>query len=104
MTAAVAMVAMAGGVARAEEPVVETSASLGAGMFGAQPASTVDVGVGASGATGDTTYAVGVGGRARWLAVGGFRDEDWDEASEKARVVRYGLVRWAAPDESGEVS
>ena len=98
------MLAVAVGTARADEPVVETSASLGAGMFGAQPASTVDLGVGASGAAGDTTYAVGVGGRARWLAVGGFRDEEWDEPSEKARVLRYGLVRWAAPDRSGEVS
>lgn len=99
---AVTLVAAAG-PARGDEHGASASASMGAGMFGSQPASTVDVGVDLAGQGEQASYAVGIGGRARWLAVGGFREEEWDEASEVARVVRYGLLRWAEP-ETGEVS
>jgi hypothetical protein len=69
---------------------VTASGSVGAGMFGDAPASTVEVGLDLAG----RHHAVGLGAEARWLADGGFRGEDWDEASEWARLVRYAILRW----------
>ena len=78
--------------ARAQE--VTGSGSLGAGMFGPQPASTAEVGLDVAG----SGYALGLGARARWLAEDGFRGEDWDELSEQAGVVRYATGAWSDGD------
>ena len=64
--------------------------AVGAGMFGTQPSSSVDLGIDLGG----RDWAVGLGGRLRWLAGDGFRAADWDEASEIFGVLRYGLWRW----------
>ena len=81
--------------ARAAADDVSASGSLGAGVFAGQAASTAEVGVDAAG----DGYAIGLGAGARWLAEGGFRAEEWDEASEWARIVRYALVGWPAGGE-----
>ncbi len=77
-------------------PRATASGSLGAGAFGGQAASSVELGLDMAGAG----YAIGVGATARWVAGDGFRDQDWDEASEWAGVIRYALYRWS--DESGD--
>ena len=76
------------------------SGSLGAGTFAGEAASSVELGVDVAG----DGYAIGVGASARWLAGDGFRDQDWDEASEWAGLVRYALYRWDDGDDSGAVS
>jgi hypothetical protein len=54
-------------------------------MFGTEPATTIDVGLDAAG----DGYAVGLGARLRYLTGSGVRGEDWDQASEVARLIRY---------------
>lgn len=83
--------------AAARAQAVTGSGSLGAGMFGAQPATTAEVGVDIGG----PGYALGLGARGRWLAADGFRSEDWDELSEQARVVRYGTAEWSDGEAGG---
>ena len=83
--------------AAAHAQEMTASGSLGAGMFGPQPASTAEVGIDVAG----PGYALGVGARGRWLVTDGFRGEDWDETSEQARVVRYATVAWSDGDEAG---
>lgn len=85
---AVTCVLAAGAPARAQ--TVTAEGSVGAGMFGTQPSSSMDLGIDLGG----TDWAVGLGGRLRWLAGDGFRRADWDEASEIFGVLRYGLWRW----------
>lgn len=84
------------GVAAADD--VTASGSVGAGVFAGQAASTVEFGIDAAG----RGYAVGLGAGARFLAEGGFRGEEWDEASEWVRVVRYALLRRGQPPGDGE--
>jgi hypothetical protein len=79
-----------GGPARAT-----ASGSLGAGTFGDQVASSVELGLDVAG----DGYALGVGATARWLAGDGFRHQDWDDASEWAGIVRYALYRWDGGDD-----
>ncbi len=86
---------LAPAAARAQE--VTGSGSLGAGMFGPQPATTAEVGIDVAG----TGYALGLGARGRWLSSDGFRGEDWDELSEQARVVRYATAAWSEGVEGG---
>lgn len=76
---------------------VSGSGSLGAGVFGAQPATSAEVGIDLSG----SGYALGLGARARFLASDGFRGEDWDELSEQARVVRYATAAWSDGEPDG---
>ena len=76
------------------------SGSLGAGTFAGEAASSVELGVDVAG----DGYAIGVGATARWLAGDGFRDQDWDEASEWAGLVRYALYRWDDGDDGSAVS
>ncbi len=61
------------------------SGALGAGMFDARAAATVDVGVDAAG----QHYAMGFGARLRWVDSMGFRAEEWDALSEWVRILRY---------------
>ena len=70
--------------ASAHAQEASASGSLGAGMFGAQPATTVDLGVDIVG----DELALGLGGRFRWIG-SGFRVEDWDDRSDLARIARY---------------
>ncbi len=65
----------------------ESSAAglVGIGMFGRDPATTVDVGLDVVG----DGYAFGIGARLRWLGGSGVRSEDWDQLSEVARLIRY---------------
>lgn len=76
---------------------VTASGSVGAGVFAGQAASTAEVGVDAAG----IGYAVGLGAGARFLAEDGFRGQEWDEASEWVRVVRYALLRRGDPPGDG---
>jgi hypothetical protein len=93
---AAAMAALPG---RAAADDVTASGSVGAGVFAGQAASTAEVGVDAAG----RGYAVGLGAGARFLAEDGFRGQEWDEASEWVRVVRYALLRRGdAPGDGGE--
>jgi hypothetical protein len=82
---ALLVVAILGALA-APSSAQDTSASgsLGAGMFGSSPATTVDVGVDLVG----DEVAIGLGGRFRWVG-SGFRSEDWDDRSDLARIARY---------------
>jgi len=77
----------------------ETSAGgwLGVGAFGSNLATTLDVGLDVA----DDTYAVGVGARLRYLAGEGLRREDWDDASELLRVMRYAVYRRTFDDDDG---
>ena len=86
---------LAPAAARAQE--VTGSGSLGAGMFGRQPATTAEVGIDLAG----PGYALGLGARGRWLSSDGFRGEEWDELSEQARVVRYGTAAWSDGEPGG---
>jgi len=86
--------ALATGPAAAQE--VTASGSLGAGVFDGQAASSLEIGLDLAGAG----YAVGFGAGARWLAEDGFRGEEWDEASEWARLLRYALYRWPSEEEA----
>lgn len=61
------------------------SGSVGAGVFDSEPAAAVDIGFDVAGAE----YAMGFGARLYWLASSGFREEDWDERSEWAGLLRY---------------
>jgi hypothetical protein len=61
------------------------SAALGVGMFGDKPATSLDLGIDFE--AGD--LALGIGGRVRWLAGEGVRDEDWNDPSEIATALRY---------------
>jgi len=92
----VAVLLAAAPQARAQSASAESwgsgSAALGVGMFGDKPATTLDLGIDLE--TGE--LAVGVGGRVRWLAGDGVREEDWDEASEIATAIRYLTYRRAA--------
>jgi hypothetical protein len=87
------MALMAPGLANGEE--VSAAGSLGVGMFGQAPSTTFDVGIDLSG----EHYAVGVGARLRLLAGEGLRDEDWDEKSELARIIRYAVYRLEPEDD-----
>lgn len=80
---ALAWLVVAAGNATAQD--ASASGSLGVGMFGADPATTIDVGLDAAG----DGYAFGLGARLRYLAGEGVRGEDWDQVSEVARMVRY---------------
>jgi hypothetical protein len=86
---------VAPGAAHAQE--VSASGSLGAGAFGAQPATTAEAGIDIAGAG----YALGIGARGRWLAEGGFRGEEWDELSEQVGVIRYATAAWSDGEEGG---
>ena len=79
------------------EPIATVSGSVGAGMFGADPAGSVDLGVDVAG----DDYAFGVGGRVRWIGESGVRTEDWDDASEIATLIRYGVYRRSSDDGTG---
>jgi len=81
--AALALLLCAPTGASAQE--ASAAGSLGIGMFGHDPATTVDVGLDV---TGDD-YAFGLGARLRWLGGSGVRAEDWDQLSEVARLIRY---------------
>ncbi|HUH03995.1 MAG TPA: hypothetical protein VML75_18490, partial [Kofleriaceae bacterium] len=81
--AAVVLVVSAPATARGQD--ASASGSLGVGMFGSDPATTIDVGLDAAG----EGYAIGLGARLRYLAGSGVRTEDWDQASEVARLIRY---------------
>lgn len=59
--------------------------SLGVGMFGDRPTTTVDLGLDVDAGS----YAFGLGARLRYLAGDGVRSEDWDTPSEVARLLRY---------------
>lgn len=83
--------------AAAHAQEVTGSGSLGAGMFGAQAATTAEVGIDIGG----PGYALGLGARGRWLATDGFRGEEWDELSEQARVIRYGTAAWSDGEPDG---
>ncbi len=63
-------------------------------MVGEDPAMTVDVGVDYAG----DTLAFGLGGRVRFLAGDGFRENDWDEPSEMAGLLRYLRYERASDD------
>ena len=83
--------------AAAHAQEVSASGSLGAGAFGAQPATTAEAGIDIAGAG----YALGIGARGRWLAEDGFRGEDWDELSEQVGVIRYATAAWSDGEEEG---
>jgi hypothetical protein len=95
--AALLVAAVVGSPAAAGAQEVTASGSLGAGMFGAQPATSAEVGLDVVG----SGWAVGLGARGRWLAGDGFRGEEWDELSEQARVLRYGTAAWSDGEEEG---
>ncbi len=61
------------------------SGAMGAGVVGAESVAVFDLGLDVVG----DSYALGLGGRVRVLGGGGVREEEWDEPSELARVVRY---------------
>lgn len=71
--------------ADAPEPVGVASGALGAGMFDAQAAVSLDLGIDLAG----RHYTMGLGARVRLLFSDGLRTEDWDERSEWATLVRY---------------
>ncbi|MFH0901661.1 MAG: hypothetical protein V2A73_13620, partial [Pseudomonadota bacterium] len=75
-----------------EKTVLQASGSLGVGAFGSRPAMTVEVGADVS----RGEIAVGLGGRLRLLAGSGLREEDWDEPSEGASLIRYATIRHRA--------
>jgi len=66
-------------------------------MFGPVPSTTVDVAIDLTG----EHYAVGVGARLRLLVGEGLRDEDWDEISELARIIRYAIYRLDSDEDDG---
>lgn len=68
---------------------VVASGSMGAGMFGPHPSTTLGVGVDIAG----EDYAAGIGGRLQLLAGEGVRTEAWDEASEIATILRYAVAQ-----------
>jgi len=97
MRALAVLFAVLAPAAAAEGQEVSGSGSLGAGIFGPQPATSAEVGVDLSG----SGYALGLGARARFLAQDGFRSEDWDELSEQAGVIRYGTAAWSDGEPEG---
>jgi hypothetical protein len=66
-------------------PSASAAAALGAGVFGASPAATLDIGMDVAA----EHYAMGFGARLRWVMDEGFRDTDWDERSEWSGLLRY---------------
>lgn len=95
---AIAAVWLAMAVPDANGEEVTASGALGVGMLGAQPASSIEAGIDVAG----SGYAFGLAARARFLAVDGFRSEDWDDVSELAGVLRYGVFRWTGADSDDE--
>lgn len=76
---------------------VSATGWVGAGMFGDDPAMTIDVGLDYSG----RSLSFGLGGRVRFLAADGFRERDWDEPSELVSLLRY--VRYERYGDSSEL-
>jgi hypothetical protein len=68
---------------------VAASGAIGAGIHDDAPSSLFDVGVDVQG----QSYRFGIGARLHFQADSGFREQDWDDPSELASIVRYALYQ-----------